>query len=30
MNISEPFIRKPIGTSLLMIGILIFGVAACS
>jgi multidrug efflux pump subunit AcrB len=28
MNISEPFIRKPIGTSLLMIGILIFGVAS--
>ncbi|MGC1466134.1 MAG: multidrug efflux RND transporter permease subunit [Pseudolabrys sp.] len=28
MNISETFIRKPIGTSLLMAGILIFGVAS--
>jgi hydrophobe/amphiphile efflux-1 (HAE1) family protein len=28
MNISEIFIRKPIATSLLMMGILIFGVAA--
>ena len=28
MNISEVFIRKPIATSLLMMGILIFGVAA--
>jgi hydrophobe/amphiphile efflux-1 (HAE1) family protein len=28
MNISEPFIRRPIATSLLMLGILVFGVAA--
>src|SRR5215475_3348554 len=28
MNISEPFIRHPIGTSLLMLGVLVFGVAA--
>ncbi len=28
MNISEIFIRKPIGTSLLMAGILIFGIAS--
>src|SRR6185369_9360424 len=28
MSISEPFIRRPIGTSLLMLGVLVFGVAA--
>src|SRR6201987_1177024 len=28
MNISEPFIRHPIGTSLLMAGILVFGLAS--
>jgi hydrophobe/amphiphile efflux-1 (HAE1) family protein len=28
MNISEPFIRRPIATSLLMLGVLVFGVAA--
>ncbi len=28
MSISEPFIRRPIATSLLMLGILVFGVAA--
>jgi multidrug efflux pump subunit AcrB len=28
MNISEPFIRRPIGTSLLMAGIFVFGIAA--
>jgi hydrophobe/amphiphile efflux-1 (HAE1) family protein len=28
MNISEPFIRRPIATSLLMLGILVFGIAA--
>ena len=28
MNISEPFIRRPIGTSLLMVGLLVFGVGA--
>jgi hydrophobe/amphiphile efflux-1 (HAE1) family protein len=28
MNISEPFIRRPIATSLLMLGILVFGVVA--
>src|SRR5262249_35894683 len=28
MNISETFIRKPIGTALLMAGILVFGVAS--
>jgi hydrophobe/amphiphile efflux-1 (HAE1) family protein len=28
MNISEPFIRRPIATSLLMLGILVFGVGA--
>jgi hydrophobe/amphiphile efflux-1 (HAE1) family protein len=28
MNISEPFIRRPIGTSLLMAGILVFGLAS--
>jgi multidrug efflux pump subunit AcrB len=29
MNISEPFIRRPIATSLLMLGILVLGVGAC-
>ena len=28
MSISEPFIRRPIATSLLMAGILVFGIAA--
>jgi hydrophobe/amphiphile efflux-1 (HAE1) family protein len=28
MNISEPFIRRPIATSLLMVGVFVFGVAA--
>ena len=28
MSISEPFIRRPIGTSLLMLGILVFGIGA--
>src|SRR5262249_30068301 len=28
MNISEPFIRRPTGTSLLMAGILVFGLAS--
>jgi len=28
MNISEPFIRRPIATSLLMLGILVFGIIA--
>jgi hydrophobe/amphiphile efflux-1 (HAE1) family protein len=28
MNISEPFIRRPIATSLLMLGILVFGIVA--
>ena len=28
MNISEPFIRRPIATSLMMLGILVFGVSA--
>ena len=28
MNISEPFIRRPIATSLLMLGVLVFGVVA--
>jgi hydrophobe/amphiphile efflux-1 (HAE1) family protein len=28
MNISEPFIRRPIGTSLLMLGVLVFGIVA--
>ena len=28
MSISEPFIRRPIATSLLMLGVLVFGVAA--
>ena len=28
MNVSETFIRKPIGTSLLMAGILVFGIAS--
>ena len=28
MNISEPFIRRPIATSLLMLGLLVFGAAA--
>ncbi|MDE2580873.1 MAG: efflux RND transporter permease subunit [Rhodospirillales bacterium] len=30
MSISEPFIRRPIATSLLMLGILVFGVVAYS
>jgi hydrophobe/amphiphile efflux-1 (HAE1) family protein len=30
MNISEPFIRRPIATSLLMLGILVFGAATYS
>ncbi|HTZ38263.1 MAG TPA: efflux RND transporter permease subunit, partial [Stellaceae bacterium] len=30
MNISEPFIRRPIATSLLMLGILVFGIGAYS
>ncbi len=28
MNISEPFIRRPIATSLLMLGMLVFGIGA--
>src|SRR5579884_3175729 len=28
MNISAPFIRRPIATSLLMLGILVFGIGA--
>src|ERR1700751_6288713 len=28
MNISEPFIRRPIATSLLMLGVMVFGIAA--
>ncbi len=28
MNVSEPFIRRPIATSLLMLGILVFGIGA--
>ncbi|HZP99852.1 MAG TPA: efflux RND transporter permease subunit [Reyranella sp.] len=28
MNISEPFIRRPIATSLLMLGVLVFGIEA--
>ena len=28
MSISEPFIRRPIGTSLLMLGVLVFGMGA--
>ncbi len=28
MNISEPFIRRPIATSLLMLGVLVFGISA--
>ena len=28
MSISEPFIRRPIATSLLMLGVLVFGIAA--
>ena len=28
MSISEPFIRRPIGTSLLMLGVLVFGLGA--
>ena len=28
MNISEPFIRRPVGTALLMIGVAVAGVAA--
>ncbi|HXO02469.1 MAG TPA: efflux RND transporter permease subunit [Stellaceae bacterium] len=28
MNISEPFIRRPIATSLMMLGILVFGIVA--
>ena len=27
MSISEPFIRRPIATSLLMLGVLVFGIA---
>ena len=27
MSISEPFIRRPIATSLLMLGMLVFGIA---
>src|SRR5579872_3874124 len=30
MNISEPFIRRPIATSLLMLGMLVFGAGAYS
>jgi multidrug efflux pump subunit AcrB len=30
MSISEPFIRRPIATSLLMLGILVFGIGAYS
>src|SRR6201993_5469440 len=28
MSISEPFIRRPIGTALLMLGVLVFGIGA--
>src|SRR5499427_2869477 len=28
MNISGPFIRRPVATSLLMLGLLVFGIAA--
>ena len=28
MNVSEPFIRRPIATSLLMLGVLVFGITA--
>jgi multidrug efflux pump subunit AcrB len=28
MSISEPFIRRPIATSLMMLGVLVFGIAA--
>ena len=28
MSISEPFIRRPIATSLLMLGVLVFGITA--
>ena len=28
MSVSEPFIRRPIATSLLMLGVLVFGIAA--
>jgi multidrug efflux pump subunit AcrB len=28
MSVSEPFIRRPIGTSLLMLGVLVFGIGA--
>ncbi|MBO0736337.1 MAG: efflux RND transporter permease subunit, partial [Alphaproteobacteria bacterium] len=28
MSISEPFIRRPIGTSLLMLGVLVFGIGS--
>ena len=28
MSISEPFIRRPIGTSLLTLGVLVFGIGA--
>ena len=28
MSLSEPFIRRPIGTSLLMLGVLVFGIGA--
>src|ERR1700730_13855831 len=28
MNISEPFIRRPIATSLMMLGVLVFGIGA--
>ena len=28
MSISEPFIRRPIATSLLMVGVLVFGIVA--
>ena len=30
MSISEPFIRRPIATSLLMLGVLVFGIVAYS
>ena len=28
MRISEPFIRRPIATSLMMLGVLVFGIGA--
>ena len=28
MSISEPFIRRPIATALLMLGVLVFGIAS--